>query len=117
MILRNHAIKIAGSLLCLIGRYPDITLANDAMKKPANVEDLTAKLSAAATAPLVAAPQEDAAPKVRAQRKKEASIPLFVRLPGKLHARYEAEAVARTKASGKGVTVQQVIIEKLEGDL
>ncbi len=87
------------------------------MRKPTNVEDLAAKLSAAAHAPLVAPPQDEAAPKPRPQRTREASVPVFIRLPGKLHARYEAEAVARTKVSGKGVTIQQVIIEKLEGGL
>ena len=90
------------------------------MRKPANVEDLAAKLSAAAHAPLVAPPQDSAAPaaqKTRPQRTKESSIPVFIRLPSKLHAHYDAEAVARTRASGKGVTIQQVIIEKLEGGL
>jgi hypothetical protein len=81
------------------------------MKKPATVEDLTASLTAAAATPLVKGPQE------RPQRQKKASVSLFLRLPAELHARYEAEAVARTKASGKGVTVQQVMIEKLDGAL
>ena len=42
---------------------------------------------------------------------------VFLRLPADIHAKYETEAVARTKKTGKGVTVQQVMIEKLDGAL
>jgi hypothetical protein len=43
------------------------------------------------------------------------SVSVFLRLPFDLHSRLEAEAIARTKATGKGVTVQQVILDKLAG--
>lgn len=81
------------------------------MKKPVDVQDLTTSLTAAAATPLVQIPPE------HPQRQKKASVSVFLRMPADLHARYEAEAVARTKASGKGVTVQQVMIEKLDGAL
>jgi hypothetical protein len=81
------------------------------MKKPANVDDLTASLTAAAAAPLVRVAQDPP------QRQKKASVSVFLRMPADLHARYEAEAVSRTKATGKGVTVQQVMIEKLDSAL
>ena len=42
---------------------------------------------------------------------------MVLRLPSDLHARLEGEAVNRTKATGKGVTVQQIILEKLAGAL
>ena len=40
---------------------------------------------------------------------------VFLRLSPELFAKIDAEAVERTKATGRGVTVQQVIVEKLEG--
>jgi hypothetical protein len=86
------------------------------MKKPADVEDLTARLKAASSAPLVAMPPQEE-PARRAHAKKAVSKPLFLRVPGHLYARYEAEATRRTKETGKGVTIQQVMLEKLEGDL
>ena len=85
------------------------------MKRPANVEDLTTTLTAAATAPLVRAVM-DMAPE-RPTRQKRGSVSVFLRLPADIHAKYETEAVARTKKTGKGVTVQQVMIEKLDGAL
>jgi hypothetical protein len=84
------------------------------MKRPANVADLTASLTAAAQAPLVRSAPE---PANEPQPKRGGSKAVFLRMPDGLHARYEAEAVARTKATGKGVTVQQVMLEKLEGAL
>ena len=87
------------------------------MKKPADVEDLAASLSAAATAPLVRPPQELASKGRPGRAKREARVPVFLRVPDTLYARYDAEAVARTKATGRGVTVQQVMLEKLGGGL
>lgn len=83
------------------------------MRKPANVQDLAATLSTAASTPLVRAVPEPEKP----ARQKRGSVSVFLRLPADIHARYEAEAVTRTKATGKGVTVQQVMIEKLDGAL
>jgi len=82
------------------------------MKKAQGVDDLAGRLSEAAAAPLLpmAPVAQDNRP---ARTKKPGSVSVFLRLPFDLHARLEAEAVARTKATGKGVTVQQVILDKL----
>ena len=85
------------------------------MKRPANVQDLTTTLTAAATAPLVRAVAETGPE--RPTRLKRGSVSVFLRLPADIHAKYEAESVARTKKTSKGVTVQQVMIEKLDGEL
>jgi hypothetical protein len=90
------------------------------MKKPVDVEDVTAKLKAASSAPLVQpSPQlvrltEEKPPLAK---KAAASKPVFLRVPGELYGQYEAEATKRTRATGKGVTVQQVMLEKLAGAL
>jgi hypothetical protein len=82
------------------------------MKKVQGVEDLAGRLSEAAAAPLL--PTTPIAQDNRPVRtRKPASVSVFLRLPADLHARLEGEAVARTKATGKGVTVQQVILDKL----
>jgi hypothetical protein len=82
------------------------------MKKAQDVEDLAGRLSEAAATPLL-----PAAPVARERpaktTRKTGSVSVFLRLPSDLHSRLESEAVARTKASGKGVTVQQVILDKL----
>ena len=85
------------------------------MKKAQGIEDLAGRLSEAASAPLlpstpVAAVQDNRPTKTP---KKTGSVSVFLRLPADVHARLDSEAVARTKATGKGVTVQQVIIDKL----
>ena len=81
------------------------------MKRAQGVEDLAGRLSEAAATPLVAVtPVAQDRP---AKAKKTGSVSVFLRLPFDLHSRLEGEAVARTKASGKGVTVQQVILDKL----
>lgn len=85
------------------------------MRKAQGVDDLASRLTEAATAPLLApAPVAQDRP---ARVKKSASVSVFLRLPSDLHARIEGEAISRTKASGKGVTVQQIIVEKLAGAL
>jgi hypothetical protein len=85
------------------------------MKKAQGVEDLASRLSEAAAAPLLpAAPvTQDNRP---ARTRKPGSVSVFLRLPADLHSRLENEAIARTKATGKGVTVQQVILDKLRGE-
>lgn len=82
------------------------------MKKAQGIEDLAGRLSEAASAPLfpVEAVQENRPVKTT---RKTGSVSLFLRLPADVHARLESEAVARTKAIGKGVSVQQVILDKL----
>jgi hypothetical protein len=84
------------------------------MRKPADVEDMAQRLRLASSAPLV--PSQDNAPEQPKPKpaKKAASKALFLRVPGPLYARYEAEAMKRTKQSGKGVTIQQVMLETLE---
>jgi hypothetical protein len=91
-------------------------IAGDTMKKAQDVDDLAGRLSEAAAAPLfpssapVAAVQDNRPAKAT---RKTGSVSVFLRLPADVHARLEGEAVARTKATGKGVTVQQVILDKL----
>jgi hypothetical protein len=84
------------------------------MKKAQDVEDLAGRLSEAASAPLLpSAPVAAVQDNRPARTKKPGSVSVFLRLPADVHARLESEAVARTKATGKGVTVQQVILDKL----
>jgi hypothetical protein len=84
------------------------------MKKPQGIDDLASRLTEAATAPLVpVAPSPEERP---ARPKRIASVSVFLRLPQSLHARLEGEAINRTKATGRGVTVQQIILERLAGD-
>ncbi len=110
------------------------------MKKPKDIAELASRLSSAAVAPLVvsapAAPiavVEESAPSVERAGKPErparsstasaskprkapnrSTVPLFLRVPEILFEKYDAEAVRRTKATGRGVTAQQVILELLE---
>jgi hypothetical protein len=83
------------------------------MRKPADVDDLASRLTQAATAPLIPARAETT--ERAAKPRKGASVSVFLRLPADLHANLETEAMNRTKATGKGVTVQQIIVEKLAG--
>ncbi len=90
------------------------------MKKAKNVVDLAGRLTNAATAPLlhvapVAEIKEVQAKPRQPAKVKRRGVSVFLRLSPELFARMDAEAVARTKAKGRGVTVQQVIIDKLEG--
>ncbi len=79
------------------------------MKKAKDIADLAGRLTDAAATPLL-----QAGPVVETKRKRSKEvINIFLRLPVELHALIEAEAVSRTKATGKGVSVQQVIIGKL----
>jgi hypothetical protein len=82
--------------------------------KKVQVSDLAARLSNAAAAPLVSAPAGDTPP-ARAKTPKRSTVPLFLRLDPELFAKYDAEAVRRTKETGRGVSAQQIIIERLEG--
>jgi hypothetical protein len=96
------------------------------MKKPKDVTELANRLSSAASTPLVAAPLELFTPQVEAptpatrtagKRKtpNRSTVPIFLRLSQNLYEQYDEEAVRRTKATGRGVTVQQVILARLEG--
>lgn len=81
------------------------------MKQPKDVADLGSQLTAASQAPLVPAAAVAVDRQTRATKPGSRSV--FLRLPAELHTRLEAEAVARTKETGKGVTVQQVIVDRL----
>jgi hypothetical protein len=96
------------------------------MKKARNVADLAARLSAAAETPLQAPvapvvvqdspPREPVIKKAEAKRGRVAGVgtaPVYLRLPNPLHERLEAIAMERTRETGKGVSIQQVIIDVL----
>lgn len=104
------------------------------MNKPKDIAELASRLATAATTPLVSpapvltavpdltqnAPIERpiaSAPKSTTKRKpaKRATMSLFLRLSKDLYEQYDHEAIRRTKATGRGVSVQQIIIEKLAG--
>lgn len=99
------------------------------MKKAKDISDLASRLTVAATTPVLSlAPAPEAPPAPSAQAaaakpakveaaKKRGSVSVFLRLPPNVHAGIEAEAIARTKKTGRGVTVQQVILDKLAGAL
>lgn len=96
------------------------------MKKPKDVADLASRLANAAATPLVipvpavTEPAENEVPMQRMEtpRKKAPSrgtVAVFLRMSQTLYEEYDKEAVRRTKATGRGVTVQQVILDRLEG--
>lgn len=106
------------------------------MRKPVDIGDLTAMLANAATTPALTLgaakpeptnPPAPAAPRAPAivnrpvpRRPKDAvpTVSVFLRVPKPLYDTYKKRAVARTKQSGEGVSVQLVILEKMEqGDL
>jgi hypothetical protein len=68
--------------------------------------------------PVRAAAKQPEKPASAAQRVRKVpnrrSVSVFLRMNGQLYEEYDQEAVRRTKATGRGVTVQQVILEKLE---
>lgn len=98
------------------------------MKKPKDVTDLANRLASAASTPLVAPLPPPAPVRVieepatatagEAGKRKppnRSTVPVFLRLSQNLYERYDEEAVRRTRATGRGVTVQQVILDRLEG--
>lgn len=96
------------------------------MKKPKDVTDLANRLASAASTPLVApapvaqpyeAKREDLMP-AAGKRKSPArsTVPVFLRLSKDLYDHYDGEAVRRTRATGRGVTVQQVILDRLAAE-
>lgn len=98
------------------------------MKKPKDVSDLAARLTAGATKPLqTIAPAvtpaagtttvDESAPAAANTTGKRSSVSVFLRLPSSLHGRVADIATERTKQTGKGVTVQQIILEYLERSL
>ncbi len=94
------------------------------MKKPKDVTDLASRLASAASTPLVPLPSASPAPVVqqavleptegkRRRAPNRSTVPVFLRLSQDLYDQYDEEAVRRTKATGRGVTVQQVILDRL----
>jgi len=79
------------------------------MKKPAQIENLADRLTAAATTPALTI-TKPASPKAV---KGAGSMSVFLRVPADIYDRLKEEATSRTKATGEGVTVQQVILSKL----
>lgn len=96
------------------------------MKKPKDVAELADRLTSAASMPLVApAPvsrvsaADEQNPALAAGKRNppaRSTIPVFLRLSQDLYAKYDGEAVRRTKATGRGVTVQQVILDRLSAE-
>lgn len=87
------------------------------MKKPPDIQGLADRLSGAAATPVGAAPVIAATESkpARAKAPKRGTVSVFLRLSPELFTKIDAEAVSRTKATGRGVSVQQVILDKLEG--
>jgi hypothetical protein len=96
------------------------------MKKPKDVTELASRLASAAATPLVApapAPTAPAAvevspavlPEKRRKAPKRGTVAVFLRLPQTKYEEYDEEAVRRTKETGRGVSVQQVILDRLTG--
>lgn len=104
------------------------------MKKPKDVADLASRLASAASAPLIpppepvaavpqAQPAETAMPAVKEpaparaakprRKPQRTSVSVFLRLSQPLFERYDQEAMRRTRETGRGVTVQQVILDRL----
>jgi hypothetical protein len=61
----------------------------------------------------------EAAPAVLPEKRRKApnraTVPVFLRISQVLYEQYDEEAVRRTKQTGRGVTVQQVILDRLAG--
>jgi|APDOM4702015118_1054815.scaffolds.fasta_scaffold387715_2 hypothetical protein len=92
------------------------------MKKRHDVDELAKQLTTAAVTPLqkivqpAPTPEVVAAPAPVAAKKKakNTAVPVFLRLPATMYQHFDNIAVTRTKKTGRGVSVQQVIIEQLE---
>jgi hypothetical protein len=82
------------------------------MKKPADVDDMASRFTEAASMPLTAS-VTTGQNRPPTKTRKTGSVSVFLRVPSDLYARYDTEAVSRTKATGKGVTVQQIILERM----
>lgn len=80
------------------------------MKRHKEADDLASRLTNAATAPLIALESGAGVHK----RKGVDTVPVFLRISRRLYERLDEAAIARTREKGRGVTVQQVIIDILE---
>ncbi|MEI6420579.1 MAG: hypothetical protein WCP55_00050 [Lentisphaerota bacterium] len=91
------------------------------MKKHHDVDELAKQLTTAAATPLqkitqdVAPPEPKVVEKPAARKKKKSdAVPVFLRLPAKMYKHFDDIAIKRTKETGRGISVQQIIIEQLE---
>jgi len=87
------------------------------MKKPKDVNELATRLSSAAISPLVTAPEIPEVQRPRRKGPNRGSKSMFLRVPPELFKKLDDEAISRTKATGRGVTVQQVILDTLTASL
>lgn len=93
-------------------------------RNPTALADRLKQMETAAAAPLVATapaavPQpsptvEVIAPQKQGTKSRTVTRSVFLRIPEDLHEHLDGLAIARTKATGRGVTVQQIILEQLE---
>jgi hypothetical protein len=81
------------------------------MKKPKDIQALAERLQEASSTPVGASPGTSEP----AKASKRGAKSVFLRLSPEMYKKLDVEAVSRTKATGRGVTVQQVILDRLEG--
>jgi hypothetical protein len=105
----------ADSRISYEARYPHSMISGSQMKQTdTQAQQLAAQLTKASIDPhgLAAKVQESSAQVKLGKGKGPRSVSVFLRIPPELHAKLESEAVTRTKATGKGVTIQQIILER-----
>ena len=87
------------------------------MKRLKNVDDLAARLTTAATAPLqmLAAPEStQETPQPVSRKAKAETLGINLRPSRALYGRYVALAADRSKETGRVVSAQQIMLEVLE---
>jgi hypothetical protein len=89
------------------------------MKKHRDADELAKQLTTAVSTPLQTIPANVEHPpkddvSQASKKKKSDAVPVFLRLPAEMHKRFEEIAIARTKETGRGTSVQQIILEQLE---
>jgi hypothetical protein len=90
------------------------------MKQQKNASDLAARLAAGAAAPLqaiAAIPLENSAHSLPSKDTKQNKVPVYLRLRPDLHSQIDSLVIRRTKETGRGVSIQQIIIELIEAEL
>jgi hypothetical protein len=81
------------------------------MKANSDSAALAMQISQAVATPLG---QTEPTPPKPVKKAKAPSVKLILAIPPDLHKHYDKIAIQRTKATGRGVTVQQVILELME---
>lgn len=86
------------------------------VKDPAALADRLRRLEGAATTPLIAPPPIVVAAEAPATmaKPKAKTTSVFLRVPDELHVYLDGLAMARTRETGRGVTIQQIILEQLD---